>query len=117
MLISKHRNVPDNFVDDVWLRGILWVRWVSDILCGTEYPMSKGIQELPLTQYTVGWSESKSCLCVQIIIKMFELWNVFVEVEVLFEFLHLFFVSLTHTGLVKFPELFVAVCPHTILIL
>lgn len=57
--------MPNNLVNNVRLRGILGVGWMSNILGGTEYSMGEAVQEFSLTQNAYGWPDSKISLGLQ----------------------------------------------------
>lgn len=107
--------MANDLVDGVWFRRILRAAWVPDVLCGTEHPMRKSIEELPLIEDAEGRSYSEARLSQEVALEVLELGDLAVEVEVALQLGDLLFVALAHVMLVELTQLLVAVDPDLML--
>jgi hypothetical protein len=93
--------MPYNLMHDIRLRSIVRILDVTQILRRAKDLKGKGIEKLPLTQYSMRGLDPKSGACSQIRGQFVELWNPIGNSKRLIELSTLLQEPLTHGGLMQ----------------
>lgn len=108
---SKHGDVPNNLVNDIWLDRVISGFGMSDILGRAEHPMCQAIEKLPLTEHPGYRFYTKTGLLHQKIIKIGHLRYLLVKLHGLLHLREQPIEERAHRSLVQFPHLLIAVPP------
>ena len=117
LFVCEQRDMPNNFMNNIWFRCILRIWRMTDVLSGTEDSVCKSVQKLTLTEYSVGWSDAELSLGTEVLVKLTELWNSPWEVKLPLQPSDLVLEAFAHRLFMQLTELIIAVSPDSSLFL
>lgn len=95
--VAEHGNVPHDFVNNIGLWGVFWIRVVPDILSRAEDTVGKTVKELPLAQNPHGGSHPEPSLSLQELIKLPQLRQPLRKLKFFIQSLQPLIVSTAHS--------------------